>query len=76
MPFYWQEECKDKEIALFNCLMTMHEWTKQQLQDEFKHKAENAYCNQCKKNPCRIKIEHCSLCYECELFLKSILKEL
>lgn len=36
MPFYWQEECKDKEIALFDCLMTMHEWTKE--------KALKAFC--------------------------------
>lgn len=61
---------------LVELLMEMHKWTKQQLQDEFLQKAENAFCSQCKKNPCRNKIEHGSLCFEGEIFLKQILFEL
>lgn len=52
--------------------LQMYQWA----QDEFLQKAENAYCNQCKKNPCRNKIEHGSLCFEGEIFLKQILFEL
>lgn len=74
----WYSKTNDN-IAHDCCYLSaldMYDWTRQKLQDEFMQKAENAYCNQCLKNPCRIKIAHGSLCYECELFLKSILKEL
>lgn len=61
-----------QKITAYDAAMQMYQWA----QDEFLTKAENAFCNQCKKNPCRNKIVHGSLCYESELFLKSILKEL
>ena len=60
------------QARIMDGALQMYQWA----QDEFMQKAENAFCNQCKKNPCRIKIEHGSLCYNCELYLKSILKEL
>ncbi len=66
-----QKALAQKTIT-YDAAMEMYQWA----QDEFMQKAENAYCNQCIKNPCRIKIEHGSLCYNCELFLKHILKEL
>jgi hypothetical protein len=79
-----QEKAKEiaKKYEQYGCECTPHDCEESALemyqwaQDEFMQKAENAYCNQCIKNPCRIKIEHGSLCYNCELFLKHILKEL
>lgn len=59
------------QARIIDGALQMYQWA----EDEFMRKAENAYCNQCKKNPCRNKIEHGSLCYKAEIFLKQILKE-